>query len=93
MAKKTSTDYIHDMLVRIDDRLDGMAETLIRHDENLKTHMKRSDSNEEAIELLKTEMLQLNKARDKWTFIKQLGGYLLAIAGFCYYITKIYFRS
>lgn len=87
MAKNS---FIHDMLVKMDSRLDDMAETLIRHDENLKTHMRRSDANEAAVEELKKEMVQLQKVRDKWTFIKQVGGYLLAFAAFCYYVSKTF---
>jgi len=55
MGRKGNSDmeYLHDLVVRMDSRLDEMSETLVRNDENLKLHMKRSDHNEEAIEMLK----------------------------------------
>ena len=58
--KKADIEYLHDLVVRVDDRLDDMAETLVRHDENLKQHMKRSDQNEEAIEMLKAHVNKVN---------------------------------
>lgn len=52
--------YIHDLLAKLDSRLDDIHEVQIRHDENLKTHMKRSDANEEAIEMLKKHVNMVN---------------------------------
>lgn len=87
MAKNS---FIHDMLVKMDSRLDDMAETLVRHDENLKTHMSRSLKNEEAVESLKSEITELQKSRQFWTVLKQLGGYILAFAAFCYYVSRTF---
>ncbi|MEZ0209254.1 MAG: hypothetical protein ACAH17_03715 [Candidatus Paceibacterota bacterium] len=44
----------------MDSRLDDLAETSARHDENLKEHMKRSDTNEQAIEMLKSHVNMVN---------------------------------
>jgi hypothetical protein len=50
MPKKDSNmQFIHDMLVKLDDRLDGIDLTLVRHDENLKTHMHRTELLEEEL--------------------------------------------
>lgn len=46
---------ILDRLNSIDDRLNKIEETSARHDENLKEHMKRSDSLEKNIQLLESE--------------------------------------
>lgn len=42
-------DYLHDLVAKIDARLDDMAETLTKHDVNLETHMKRSDMLEQEL--------------------------------------------
>lgn len=62
--------FIHDMLVKMDARLDELAVTSARHDENLATHMKRSDANEQSIELLKAHV---NKVNGVAAFIGLLG--------------------
>lgn len=41
---------------KLDDRMDTMDKTLVRHEENLKEHMRRSAANEEAVEILRQEM-------------------------------------
>lgn len=53
MSKKNNVDFVHDMLIKIDSQLDDLNETSVRHDEQLKEHMRRSDSNEEAISELR----------------------------------------
>ena len=53
MSKKNNVDFVHDMLIKIDLQLDELNETSVRHDEQLKEHMRRSDSNEEAISELR----------------------------------------
>lgn len=58
--KKSDMQFIHDLLMKIDARLDDLAETSARHDENLKQHMKRSDQNEEAIDMLKKHVNMVN---------------------------------
>ena len=58
--RKNDVNYLVDLLSKMDSRLDDMHEVQIRHDENLKTHMKRSDQNEEAIEMLKKHVNMVN---------------------------------
>ena len=57
---KSDMHFIHDLLLKMDSRLDDLAETSARHDENLKEHMKRSDTNEQAIEMLKSHVNMVN---------------------------------
>jgi predicted phage gp36 major capsid-like protein len=52
--------FIHDMLVKLDGRIDDLADTSARHDENLKEHMKRSEANEEALDELKAHVNRVN---------------------------------
>jgi hypothetical protein len=48
------------LVAKIDARLDDLAEISARHDENLLQHMKRSDQNEQAIEMLKKHVNMVN---------------------------------
>ena len=50
---KSNVEFLHDMLMKIDLQMDELNETAVRHDEQLKEHMRRSDSNEEAISELR----------------------------------------
>lgn len=58
--RKSDMQFIHDLLLKMDSRLDDLAETSARHDENLKEHMKRSESNEQAVEMLKRHVHMVN---------------------------------
>jgi hypothetical protein len=67
VAKRTDLDYLHDLVVKVDGRLDDLDikmeqvnGTLIKHDINLELHMKRSDQNEEAVEMLKAHVNRVN---------------------------------
>jgi hypothetical protein len=57
---KRDITYLHDLVAKIDARLDDLAEISARHDENLLQHMKRSDQNEQAIEMLKKHVNMVN---------------------------------
>ena len=70
--------FIHDLLIKIDARLDELAETSARHDENLAAHMKRSDANEEAIELLKAHVNRVNGAVAFISLLAVLAGIMAA---------------
>jgi len=67
---QASLDYLHDLMVKIDSRLDDMHEVQVRHDENLKVHMKRSDQNEAAIEMLKKHV----------NMVQGVGGFIALLA-------------
>ena len=60
-------EFLHDFLAKLDDRLDDMdrkmadmSQTMVKHDVNLELHMKRSDQNERAIEMLKKHVNAVN---------------------------------
>lgn len=59
--KKNDMSYIHDLLTKLDLRLDDIHEVQVRHDENLKEHMRRSLANEQAVEALKQELTPVKK--------------------------------
>jgi hypothetical protein len=59
-VSKVDMRFIHDMLMKLDGRLDDLSDISARHDENLKEHMKRSESNEMAIEMLKRHVNMVN---------------------------------
>lgn len=67
MSKKNNLEFVHDLVSKVDSRLDDindnmsvMSDTLIKHDINLALHMKRSDQNEQAIEMLKKHVTAVN---------------------------------
>lgn len=82
MSKKKSNDmtYIHDLLAKIDSRLDDMHEVQVRHDENLKEHMKRTA-------MLEDELKPIKKHVDKVTTV---GQFLLGTVGLLALIATIY---
>jgi len=49
MAKKGDMEYMHDILVKVDSRLDDVEIILAKQEENLKLHMKRSDQLESIV--------------------------------------------
>lgn len=49
---KSDTEYLHDMLAKLDSQMDHMNETLVRHDVNLENHMARTEAAEASIKLL-----------------------------------------
>lgn len=48
-------DRIHDKLDTVSEQINNIDKTLIRQEEHLKEHMRRSLANEQAIEILKNE--------------------------------------
>lgn len=43
MSKREDMQFIHDLLIKLDSRLDSVDSTLVKHDENLKEHMRRTE--------------------------------------------------
>lgn len=82
MSKKQTNDmtYLHDLLAKIDSKLDDMHEVQVRHDENLKEHMRRT-------ELLETELKPIKKHVDK---VSTVGQFLLGAVGLLALIATIY---
>lgn len=82
MSKKSNNDmqFIHDLLAKIDSRLDDMHEVQVRHDENLKEHMRRT-------EILESELKPIKNHVDKVTTI---GQFLLGAVGLLALVATIY---
>jgi hypothetical protein len=51
--RRRDLDYLHDMVAKVDSRLDDMAETLVKHDANLAEHMRRTALLEQEISPIK----------------------------------------
>lgn len=49
-------DRIYNSLNKIENRLDSMDKTLVKHEANLKEHMRRSDNSEKALAMIATEL-------------------------------------
>jgi hypothetical protein len=79
-------DYLADKLDILDSRLDSMASTLIIQQEQLKEHMRRSELNEKAIEILKNE---LKPIQSDWKILRFLIAAVIGIASPVYYYLKI----
>ncbi len=54
-------DKIHNKLDSMTDKIHNIDKTLIRQEENLKEHMRRSVANEKAVELLAKELAPVKK--------------------------------
>jgi hypothetical protein len=57
--RDANMQFIHDMLVKLDVRLDSVDETLIRHDENLKDHMRRTSLLEEELKPIRKHVFMI----------------------------------
>lgn len=75
--KKAEMQFIVDLLTKLDSRLDDMHEVQIRHEENLKEHMRRSAANEAAINQVKSEVKPLKSFVD---MAKGVGAFLGLLA-------------
>ncbi len=49
-------EYLHDVMAKIDQRLDDVEIILAKQEENLKMHMKRSDTLEGMVDMLKKDV-------------------------------------
>ncbi len=68
-------------LDKLDDRLDSVDKTLIRQEENLKEHMRRSVAAEESIQILREELKPVQKHMNHMEgALKLLGGITLILA-------------
>lgn len=56
MRRNKDMEYLHDIMTKIDQRLDDVEIILAKQEENLKMHMKRSDTLEGMVELLKKDV-------------------------------------
>lgn len=81
--------YLADKLDGLDERLDAVNETLVVQKEQLKEHMRRSEATEQALELMKAEVIK--PMQDDWTrvkFVGKIGTWLSAVAAFGYYVVS-----
>lgn len=56
MRNKQDMNYIHDLLVKLDSRIDDLTLISARHDENLKEHMRRTEILESELRPVKTHI-------------------------------------
>ncbi len=89
MKKNSDILIIHDSLIRIETRLDDMATTAVRHEENLKEHMRRSVAAEKGIETLKSEIAPLQKDKVRRDFLLKIAATVAAVALFIVSILDI----
>lgn len=77
---KTDMQFIHDMLVKLDIRMDSVDQTLVKHDMNLQEHMRRTAMLEE----------ELKPVRRHVYMVQGVGAFLglLAIAATIYLAFK-----
>jgi uncharacterized protein (DUF3084 family) len=86
--------YLADKLDVLDARLDDTAQILAVQQEQLKEHMRRSQLNEEAVQILKDELKPL---QEDWLRVRFLGkvvaGVAVAAAGLvsaAYYLQSLF---
>lgn len=53
-SKRDNVTFVHDMLVKLDGRLDDLTQVSARHDENLKEHMRRTEILEKELQPVKS---------------------------------------
>lgn len=86
--------YLADKMDAIDSRLDDTSQILAVQQEQLKEHMRRSQLNEEAVQILKDELKPL---QEDWLRVRFLGkvvaGVAVAAAGLisaAYYLQTLF---
>jgi len=82
-------DIIVDKLNDVDQRLDKMTIILARQEANLKTHMRRSELNEQALEILKSEVKPIQEHVLKINFLMKILAVVGGIIGAVYTILQI----
>jgi len=81
---------IHDKVEKVDERLDTVDKTLIKQEENLKEHMKRTDLNEEHLELFKQKVENdLAPILEHVGFIKALGKLSTIVMGIAVFVSTV----
>jgi len=82
--------YLSDKLDAMDHRLDDMSQILAVQQEQLKEHMRRSELNEEAVELLKSELRPIHEDWLRFRFLGKIAGAVVGFAAFGYYVLRIF---
>lgn len=89
-------DLLHEDVKELKEKVSGIEssinsidKTLAINTESLKEHMRRSDLNEEAIELLRREMKPIEEHVTKVNFITKIISFLLPISGAIYYLIRL----
>lgn len=87
MSQKKDLTFVHDMLAKLDSRLDDIYETQIKQQCILEEHQRRSVANEQAVEILAKELKPVTKHVDMMTYI---GRFLLGIVAMLALIATIW---
>lgn len=77
----TLLDRQHQMLLRVEDRLDSIDRTLVRHDENLSEHMRRTELLEQEVKAVRSELEPVEKHVYRLQGVLKFVGVLITIAG------------
>jgi chromosome segregation ATPase len=81
--------YLADKLDAIDSRLDDATQILAVQQEQLRQHMRRSELNEEAVEVLKNELKPLQEDWLRVRFLGKLASVVAGVVSVAYYIYSI----
>jgi len=73
----------------IETSINNIDKTLAINTESLKEHMRRSELNEEALELMRREMKPIEDHVIKVNFITKIISFLVPFAGAMYYIIRL----
>lgn len=89
-------DLLHDDVKELKERvssiessINNIDKTLAINTESLKEHMRRSDLNEEAIDLLRKEVKPIEDHVIKVNFIVKIISFLIPLIGSIYYLINI----